>query len=585
MTIRRFFLSFFELLVGLSFVLFTTPVPAAGQDSNQAEKDAGKKSKPEKKKEPEKKKPVKQADKKKKESIKEQKESKSKVQVEKKKEAEQPPKLVPLEEMNETKETSKKKPQEKKVETIKKNETKKPDEEKPAKEKAEQQESPAKKASKEKKSTETEEVTFGPKSEESPAQGKVTTGEAKAGAEKKKIEPANVKQEAQASKTVKEPAGFKKIGAWGFDLLAAADFLGSVSSANGASGLWLPDMELAARSELSKTVRVYFRLNLYPTSTPTLLKDLSQDYDNMDGQTEKLEWDRFAVNEAWVELHGMLYTERLRIGRFASLIGRHNGRSFYNNDFVEQPMLYDGFFGGAAFDNGIRLGLDLPIAAMNGKLAFDAEVLSGDDFRPYDGSLRNSAYMINHPDIRKFNKRPEEGDLVYGGRLKADGSSGDVDLNGAVAIATGAWDEYGDLSTFMSFGGGLVWHTMGRKEKSELAAEVEYILNYSQLHGYRSADNKVQEGDVYNGGGLYGQVVYRYEGLLEGGLRFDYLGLPHQQKGYGLPDSRTIRLGIMAGVRPADFVLLKLQYSATAPEKGDAVHTGFLEAQFGFGWL
>ena len=363
---------------------------------------------------------------------------------------------------------------------------------------------------------------------------------------------------------------------------------------DGTSGFFVPDVLVAARSRLGDHARVFFQLDFAARPRPVPLTALAADHDNTaamtsSGSEPSLEWDSLSMSEAYVELFDFLWTERIRLGRFWSCFGRHNGRNFYQNDFVEQVQYYDAFFGSEhAADYGLRLGIDIPLGE-NGEIAIDVEILSGDDFAPFDGSFVNSPYMVNNTFIQDDYSRPNEEDLVYAGRAHADFELETLSIDGGLAFMTGAWDGLGDISTFLEVDLGASWFPEGRKAKSELALELEYLFNYSQLHGYiddRDPNNaKTVLGSTYQGGGLYAQVVYRHQDWIEGGVRFDQLGLPFQEKSYGMPDNRNINLAFMAGIRPVDFVLLKLQYSVDLPKDGDAEHTGFLQAQFGFGWL
>ena len=50
--------------------------------------------------------------------------------------------------------------------------------------------------------------------------------------------------------------------------------------------------------------------------------------------------------------------------------------------------------------------------------------------------------------------------------------------------------------------------------------------------------------------GLYTMIAGGLLGVLvEGGFRLDYLGAPHQQKAYGFPAQRDIRVAFQAGIR------------------------------------
>lgn len=68
-----------------------------------------------------------------------------------------------------------------------------------------------------------------------------------------------------------------------------------------------------------------------------------------------------ALEEAFIQTLGLPYGMVLKAGRFLPVIGYLNEHHLHQDFFVQRPLAYQAFLGGAFFDDGVQLSTILPI--------------------------------------------------------------------------------------------------------------------------------------------------------------------------------------------------------------------------------
>lgn len=251
------------------------------------------------------------------------------------------------------------------------------------------------------------------------------------------------------------------------------------------------------------------------------------------------------LEEAWVETRTLPAGLQLRLGRFASQVGRLNEQHPHADDFVERPLLHRAFFGGHWFDDGLRLNWTAPTPVY---LRLGAEVLRGQQLVHEVASARS-------PGALTLNARAG-GDLGVGSswQLGLSWLHNRREAEPEDPAAPHEHEAHG--AHFSGKRTALVdltwkWAPQGNNRQRQLAISTEI----ARTRGINRHDTGTQR---HAAGTL--AVVWRHTQAWEFGLRADWLLADHPH----LSDFEPLRLreqALMVAWKPTHAQALRLQFT------------------------
>jgi hypothetical protein len=251
------------------------------------------------------------------------------------------------------------------------------------------------------------------------------------------------------------------------------------------------------------------------------------------------------LEEAWVETRTLPAGLQLRLGRFASQVGRLNEQHPHADDFVERPLLHRAFFGGHWFDDGLRLNWTAPTPVY---LRLGAEVLRGQQLVHEVASARS-------PGALTLNARAG-GDLGVGSswQLGLSWLHNRREAEPEDPAAPHEHEAHG--AHFSGKRTALVdltwkWAPQGNNRQRQLAISTEI----ARIRGINRHDTGTQR---HAAGTL--AVVWRHTQAWEFGLRADWLLADHPH----LSDFEPLRLreqALMVAWKPTHAQALRLQFT------------------------
>jgi len=251
------------------------------------------------------------------------------------------------------------------------------------------------------------------------------------------------------------------------------------------------------------------------------------------------------LEEAWVETRTLPAGLQLRLGRFASQVGRLNEQHPHADDFSERPLLHRAFFGGHWFDDGLRLNWTAPTPVY---LRLGAEVLRGHQ-------LVHEAVSARSPGAVTLNARTG-GDLGAGSswQLGLSWLHNRREAESEDPAAPHEHEAHG--AHFSAKRTTLVdltwkWAPQGNNRQRQLAVSTEI----ARMDGINRYDTGTQR---HTGGTL--AVVWRHTQSWEFGLRTDWLLADHPH----LTDFEPLRLreqALMVAWKPTHAQALRLQFT------------------------
>ncbi len=254
--------------------------------------------------------------------------------------------------------------------------------------------------------------------------------------------------------------------------------------------------------------------------------------------------DGVSVEEAWFERQGLFDGATLRGGRFLSSIGYLNDHHAHTWDFVDAPLAYQAFFGGAIKTDGLQLRW---LAPTERYFEVGAEIGSGTSFPGSDGGrngIGSTALFAHVGDDLGDNASWRVGVSALHYRAKdrvfEDGNAAGTTVTNAFTGSSRTW----------VLDGIYKWAPGGNARRQSLVLQGEYFrrtetgsLTYdthSQAAGPASGDYRSTQS------AWYVQAVYQFMPMWRVGARYDRL------------DSGTPRIGLLGtnGLSAADFPIL-----------------------------
>lgn len=279
--------------------------------------------------------------------------------------------------------------------------------------------------------------------------------------------------------------------------------------------------------------------------------------------------DGVSVEEAYLTHIGLLPGDTLKFGRFLSAVGYHNEVHAHAWDFVDAPLVYQAFFGGALQDDGAQLRW---VAPANVLLEVGFEAGNGANFPGSDRNTNNpnsvvgfihlggdvgysSSYLVgaSYRHARAQQRTYDDEDAF--GTPVQNAFHGDTNVWGAQFL----WK----------------WSPNGNPLVHNLKLQAEYFNRQENggldfdLAGLRAANGSYDAEQS----GWYAQAVYQFMARWRFAARYDALdsGTVHLgllDEGVLSPgdfpilaDNNPTRISTMVDFSPTEFSRLRLQYA------------------------
>jgi len=266
-----------------------------------------------------------------------------------------------------------------------------------------------------------------------------------------------------------------------------------------------------------------------------------------------------SVEEAWIQTTSLPGGATLRAGRFLSGLGYHNDKHAHTWDFINSPLAYQAFLGGALAQDGLQLKTLLPtdqFIELGGGLGAAGEFPTGSGNRRQPGT--GTLFAHTGGDVgashswragmsmlwAKASERASD-DIDSAGKPVTNVFSG----NSRLAILDGVWK----------------WAPNGNSQRTSLTLQGEYFhrLETGSLV-YDSAGQSLSDSYRSAQGGWYAQVVYKFLPAWRVGLRYDRLDMGtvnaySNTANLYLPDYAPNRTTLMFDWSPSEFSRVRLQ--------------------------
>ena len=266
-----------------------------------------------------------------------------------------------------------------------------------------------------------------------------------------------------------------------------------------------------------------------------------------------------SVEEAYIQTTSLPGGATLRAGRFLSSIGYNNDKHAHTWDFINAPLVYQAFLGGALRQDGLQLKAVLPtdqFVELGGGIGAAGEYPTGTGNRKQPGT--GTLFAHTGGDIGASQSWRAGASMLWA--KATDRTSDDIDSvgnpvsnvftgNSRLAILDGVWK----------------WSPNGNSTRTSVTLQGEYFrriesgsLVYDQggqslADSFRSAQN-----------GWYAQAVYKFLPAWRVGLRYDRLDIGNVDASSNtaslyLPERSPNRTTLMADWAPSEFSRVRLQ--------------------------
>jgi hypothetical protein len=266
-----------------------------------------------------------------------------------------------------------------------------------------------------------------------------------------------------------------------------------------------------------------------------------------------------AVEEAFIQTTSLPGGIGLKAGRFLSGIGYQNQKHAHTWDFIDSPLAYQAFLGGALRQDGLQFKTVLPtsqLIELGGGLGAAGEYPSGSGNRKQPGT--GTLFAHTGGDIGTNQSWRAGASMLWA--KATDRAFDDIDSAGNPVSNVFTGD-----SRLAVLDGVWKWSPNGNSKSTSLTLQGEYF------HRTESGSLVYDEGgqalaDIYRSAqsGWYAQAVYKFLPAWRVGLRYDRLDLGSVNASSNtanlyLPDYSPNRTTLMAEWAPSEFSRVRLQ--------------------------
>jgi hypothetical protein len=288
-----------------------------------------------------------------------------------------------------------------------------------------------------------------------------------------------------------------------------------------------------------------------------------------------LEADNTAsVEEAYVQTTALSDGFTLRAGRFLSSIGYNNDKHAHTWDFVNAPLVYQAFLGGALHQDGLQLRVLLPTTQF---IELGSELGAAGPF-PSGGTSRNqpgTATLFAHTggDIGASQSWRAGVSMLW---AKAEDRASDtIDAAGTVVTS-----QFTGTTRLGIIDGVWKWAPNGNPQRTNLTLQGEYFRRLESGSLVYDSTGQALAASYHSAqGGWYAQAVYQFMPTWRVGLRYDRLDIGDVDASTNaanlyLPDYTPTRATLMVDWSPSEFSRIRLQFAQ------DKARYGLTDNQF-----
>jgi hypothetical protein len=268
-----------------------------------------------------------------------------------------------------------------------------------------------------------------------------------------------------------------------------------------------------------------------------------------------------SVEEAYVDTTSLPGGLRLRMGRFLSAIGYQNDKHAHTWDFVDAPLVYQAFLGGALKQDGLQLSALLPteqFIELGSGIGASGPYPSGGDNRRQPGTATLFAHSGGDIGI----SQSWRAGLSMLWAKAEDRASEDVDTAG-----NSVTNLFSGTSRLLIVDGVWKWAPNGNAQRTHLTLQGEYFRRIeSGSLVYDSTARALSDSYRSTQGGGYAQAVYQFMPAWRVGLRYDRLDIGNVDASANsgnlyLPEHAPTRTSLMVDWSPSEFSRVRLQYA------------------------
>ena len=290
-----------------------------------------------------------------------------------------------------------------------------------------------------------------------------------------------------------------------------------------------------------------------------------------------------SVEEAYVQTTALPDGFTLRAGRFLSGIGYHNEKHAHTWDFVDAPLAYQAYLGGALHQDGLQMRVLLPSAQF---VELGSEIGAAGAY-PSSGGNRarpGTATLFAHTggDIGVSQSWRAGLSMLW---ARAEDRASDT-FDGAGNTLTASFTGTTRLGII---DGVWKWAPNGNSQRTSLTLQGEYFRRLESGSLAVDSGGQTLAGSYRSTqGGGYAQAVYQFMPAWRVGLRYDRLDIgnvdasTHAANLY-LPDYSPTRATLMLDWSPSEFSRLRLQYSNDRARYGLTDNQFFIQYQMSLG--
>jgi len=284
------------------------------------------------------------------------------------------------------------------------------------------------------------------------------------------------------------------------------------------------------------------------------------------------------VEEAFFRTTALQNGLSIKGGRFFSGFGYLNEVHAHAWDFVDQPLVYQAFFGGQYKQNGVQVKWLAPTDLF---LEFGAEGGNGDGFPAtrLEKNGLNGVTLFAHlgGDIGDYTSWRTG--LSYLTQRAEDRVGGIEDADGAPLF-----DAFtGDSDTWVA-DAVLKWAPSPRRQ---LKVQAEYMHRHESGDIFDAAGDLLADDYRNTQSGWYLQSVYQFAARWRAGIRYDSLDSGTPAYAFAPPnllDASPDRISVMLDWNPSEFSRLRAQYDwDDARDDGQTDHIWRLQYIYGIG--
>jgi hypothetical protein len=266
-----------------------------------------------------------------------------------------------------------------------------------------------------------------------------------------------------------------------------------------------------------------------------------------------------SVEEAFIQTTSLPGGLGLKAGRYLSSIGYLNDKHAHTWDFINSPLAYQVFLGGALAQDGLQFKAVLPTSQfieLGGGIGAAGEYPSGTGNRKQPGT--GTLFAHTGGDIGASQSWRAGASMLWA--KATDRASDDIDSagnpvsnvftgNSRLAILDGVWK----------------WAPNGNSKGTSLALQGEYFRrNESGSLVYDEGGQSLADSYRSAQGGWYAQAVYKFLPAWRVGLRYDRLDLGNVDASSNttnlyLPEYAPNRTTLMFDWSPSEYSRVRLQ--------------------------